>query len=132
MTAVTGRPTHATVPADIDACDIRFGLEPGKTYPILGWDYCGSGFTIRTGSHVIPCMPERCAFLDGRDWLLTTEPPAEEAAATIARLEREKAMLREAVKGLLKHAGRDPEADDETIAVYDAADAALAATEEPK
>lgn len=126
------RPTHATVPADLDAATLT-NLTPGKTYPIIMWE--AEGFRVPNDrGRVSYCLPEGCAHLNGRDWLLTTEPPAEDAA-TIARLERRVAVLREALEDVRNNSPDLPDerATSEEIAKWRAmwkrVDAALAETE---
>jgi hypothetical protein len=81
---MAGRPTHATVPADVEGK--LWDLTPGKRYPITGWmgamfciadDRGGSMFAVPTGSE----------WLNGRDWLLTTEIEPAAAPSLLEALE---------------------------------------------
>jgi hypothetical protein len=118
------KPTHATVPGDIDL-DALTDITPGKTYAITEWVNAGQfAFIDDVGDGRIGTT-RACGVLAGRLWLLTTEPVPSDR---LARLERERAMLRSALEGLMPEGWGDGTMDH--MPGIAQARTALAATEE--
>lgn len=103
------RPTHATVPADVDRDHIISALTPGRTYAVRETMGDGAWINIQMDNGIIEwfCV-QKSPSLDGRDWLLTTEPSPNVAPSlevvmadleiAIGALNRATATLRTAIR----------------------------------
>ena len=107
MSGGAGRPTHAAVPADIDPATL-IDLTPGKTYRIVSWIDDRKFFIRDDIADMSMCFAKRCNRLRCHDWLLTTEPSAEDDTAR--KLANHDALL-DALRALEEWVTNDSDGD---------------------